>query len=88
MRLFDRIVGVPEIRGNRMLIDPRLADRSNHVLYIEARFDKVFRQSAEQFGIRWRVAGADVVDRFNQPASQQLAPDAIHITAGEVTILG
>ena len=44
-------------------------------------------KGSEQFRIGWRVGQADVIDRLDQTASEQMSPDAVGDVACEITVL-
>ena len=50
--------------------------------------DHVFLQGVEQFGIRRRVARADVVDRVDDSSAQEIAPNSVGDRPGEEGIVG
>ena len=55
---------------------------------IEAVLDEVLRQRIEQGRVDRRVCVADVVHRLDDPAVEEVAPEAIHEAAGEEAIVG
>jgi hypothetical protein len=42
---------------------------------LKLRFHEVVGKSVEQFGVGRRVRGPHVVERFDQPAAHEIAPD-------------
>ena len=48
---------------------------------------KSFGQRVEQGGVARRVRVAEVVDRIDDPAAEDLAPEAIHFDLGEERIV-
>jgi hypothetical protein len=42
---------------------------------VEAVFHELLREILDQFGIRRRVAGADVVDRLHDADAEQVTPE-------------
>ena len=87
MGVVERIVGIPLVRAKRQLIRSRFTNRPQDVLGVKAAVDKVLGQGAEQFGVRGWIAGADVVDRFDDSRAKQVTPQAIDIALGEISSL-
>ena len=50
--------------------------------------DEIVGQGLEQFRVGWRIAGANIVDRFDQPDTEQVTPQAIDIATSKVGIVG
>ena len=81
------IVLVRRRGSGRQLVGPRTHDRPNHRLEIEFVLDEVLRQGVEQFGIDGGIGVAEIIDRIDDSASQEMLPDAIDLGAGEEGIV-
>ena len=55
--------------------------------HIEPVGDEFLREMFEQFGIRRRVACADVVERLDDPRAGEIAPEAVHIARGKIAVV-
>ena len=70
------VVFVPFVGFDRKLIGARLADRRDNMLCVEPTFAELVGKPIKQFGVRRRIARADVVDRFDDADSGEIAPQA------------
>src|SRR6478609_3497999 len=87
MSVIAPVILIPLIAGDRELIRPRLANRPQNVLGIEAAGDEILGQGVEQLGIRRRVAGANVVDRLDDADAEQISPQPVYVAFGEVLVV-
>ncbi len=70
------------------MIGAAAGDEAHDVPEVEVFGNELLCQPVEQLGIRRRIAGADIVERLNQPHAVQIAPEPVYKTAGEVGIVG
>src|SRR5215471_4769820 len=54
---------------------------------IEVVIDELFREILEQSGIARRVAGADIVERFDNAHAREVAPEAIGIAGSKEPVV-
>ena len=87
VRVVDLVVLVPLVRRDRELIRPRLADQPDDVPGVEAALDELVGQVVEQLGVGRRVAGADVVERLDDPDAEEVAPEPVDVAPGEVRVV-
>ena len=87
VRVVDLVVGVPRVGLDRELVRPRVQISAHEVPDVEAALDELVGQVVEQFGIGRRVAGADVVERLDDPDAEQIAPEPIDVALGEIRVV-
>ena len=87
VRIIDVVVLVPFVRLDRKLIRAALADGLDCGPHVEVALHEFRGEAVEQFGVGGGIAGADVVDRFDDAVAQHVRPHSVRIAAGEVRIL-
>ena len=87
MRVIAVIVRIPFVGFHRKLIDLRTANRSHQMAYVKIMPNKVLFQVFNQLGNACRVACTDIIDRFNESFTQQIAPHSVDVAAGEIRVL-
>ena len=79
--------GVARRRPRVELVQPRVHDRPQQVLDVEAALDEVVGQGVQQRRVARRVGGAHVVDRLDQAAAEQVGDVAVDDVAGEEAVV-
>ncbi len=87
MRIISIVVLVEGVRPDRELVGSRLGDHPDHLLGVELALDECLGQVVQQGGIGRGIAGANIVQGFNDARAVQVAPEAIDIAAREVPIV-
>ena len=87
MRIVHGVVLVPFVGAHRKLVDPRFANLAENLTGVEAGFQELLREVLEQLRIGGGISRADVVQRLDDPAPQQIPPDPVHVARGEVTVV-
>ena len=83
----DPVVLVPLVRLEGRLIGPGGGDRPHQVAEVKVVLDQVGGQRVQEGCVDWLVRGADVVDRVDDAAAHEVAPDAVRDRGREVRVL-
>ena len=83
----ERIVGIPLVGFHGKLIRAARANRTQHMTDIKPTLQKLRGEMVQEGRIRRRVAGTDVVDRLNQPNTEQIPPETIHVASRKVAVV-
>ena len=70
-----------------MLVGARGRDQAHEPAGIKTRRNKVRRQPVKQLRVRRRVAGPDVVNRINNPDTEEITPHPVNKAAGKIRVL-
>ena len=83
----DAVFSIPRIGPAGELISPGQDDAPDQVLQIVSVLAKILGQPIQQTGMSGRIPQAEVVHRFHQPSSKEMAPVTIDGGPGEVRMV-
>ena len=84
----EGVVLVPAVGNDAQLVGLRPADVPHEMAQIVAALHKFHRQRIEERRVAGRIAGADVVHRIDDAASEEIAPKPVHCGLRKVGIVG
>ena len=87
MGKIDLVVLVPLVGAHGKLVGAGLADQLDDVSNIEAALNEFLLKVCEQFGIGRRVAGSNVVDGIDDTNAEEVAPKAVDVALGEISVV-
>ena len=73
--------------GTRGLVGARRRDLAHDGTHVESRGNERGGEMIEQFGMRWRIADAHVVDGIDEAAAEHARPEPIGDVAREVRVV-
>ena len=78
---------VPFIRRDGELIGARIANFLDDLTRVEFAFDESLREIIEELRIGRRIAGANIVERFDDSSSEQVTPKAVGVAGSKILVV-
>ncbi len=87
MGVVNHIVAIGRVGETGELIGSRRDDRLHQAPQVVAVFPEILGERREQLGVGRRIGGAEVIHRIDNAAAEELAPNPVDRSFGEVGVL-
>ena len=77
MREVSMIQCIGFVGGNRKLVGSRTADIFGEFLYIKSILDEMVSKCLEQCGVGGWIADTKIIDRIDDPSTQEVSPNNV-----------